>query len=84
MGTIKQRRFGGHESDADLMRDLCDAAGEAGHGLSSWGADFVTDNGGRLGFAEETGGTFHFVSDDQREKAEELLGELEAELDEDG
>jgi hypothetical protein len=77
MGITKQRQLEERDADLELMRELAAAAGEAGHGLSPWGADFVTDNGGRLEFVESTGGTFHFVSDDQREKAEELLGELE-------
>lgn len=74
MGITKQRQLEERDSDAELMRDLCDVAGEAGHGLTAWGADFVEKHGERLEAVEEHGGRF-FFDDWQRGKAEELLEE---------
>ena len=74
MGSTKQRQLEERDSDLELMRDLRDAAGEAGHGLSAWGSDFVEQHGTRLEAVEESGGRFFFDAW-QRGKAEELLEE---------
>ena len=74
MGITKQQQLEERDADLELMRDLRDAAGEAGHGLSPWGADFVEKHGTRLEAIEEHGGRFFFDAW-QRGKAEELLEE---------
>ena len=74
MGTTKQRQLEARDSDLELMRDLAAAAGEAGHGLSAWGTDFVEKYTMRLEVVEERGRRFIFNAW-ERGKAEELLEE---------
>ncbi len=63
-------------TDEELMRTIVERVEGGGRLRSTWAADFVQKGSETLEYCEDEGTTF-YLTEKQRERAEELLEELD-------